>query len=275
MDKGKRRFLSLFRLDFEGSYSFPSVASIVSLLLFIASYSVLSAFTWNVGVFLAPGEEGWSGSDAIDRAGSIITERIAGSYYSSFQNSLYVLVLLIPLLIAFKLAQGFSNGEIRTLLSYPTNRPKILLTKSLTAILVATITANASSILALLFFYPNLSNVSLMGLLSLALWAFSFLLGAVCTFVAVATKNAPVTIATGMGVWVAGFVLTANPEVTPLIRGIFYQIQMTMLHLMNDVGVFRGPEVLFSDLISSLTFTLVLGAIFLIASLVIFMYREV
>ncbi|MHA2190429.1 MAG: hypothetical protein ACXAAP_09370, partial [Candidatus Thorarchaeota archaeon] len=66
-----------------------------------------------------------------------------------------------------------------------------------------------------------------------------------------------------------------NLEVNPLIRGIFYQIQLTMLHLMNGVGVFRGPEVLFSDLISSLIFTFVLGVIFLIASLVIFMYREV
>ncbi|MHA2350078.1 MAG: hypothetical protein ACXADL_10650 [Candidatus Thorarchaeota archaeon] len=267
--------MSLFRLDFEGSYSFPSIASIVSLLLFITSYSVLSSFVWNVGVFLAPGAEGWSGSDAIERAESIITERNALAFYNSFQNSLYVLILLIPLLIAFKLAQGFSNGEIRTLLSYPTNRPKILLTKSFTAILVATITANVSSILALIFFYPNLNNVPLLILLSLAMWAFSFLLGSVCTFVAVVTKNAPVTIATGIGVWTAGIVLTANLEVNPLIRGIFYQIQLTMLHLMNGVGVFRGPEVLFSDLISSLIFTFVLGVIFLITSLVIFMYREV
>jgi ABC-type transport system involved in multi-copper enzyme maturation permease subunit len=269
------KFWRLFRLNFEGLYRFPSVASIVSLLFFIGSYSVLYSFYLNRGVYLAPGAEWWSSKEAIARVELIILERQALAYFNTFQDSLFALILLIPLLIAFNFAQGFNSGEIRTLLSYPTSRAKVLLTKSCTVICLVSITANVSSVLALAFFFPTLNHISLIMLLLLTQWIFSFLLGSVCTLVAVVSKSAPTTIVTGIGGWVAGFIIASHPESDNVIKGIFHPILQIILYSLGNVATLRGPEVLQIEVITSIAVSVMLGVISLILSLVIFMYREV
>ncbi|MFO7835720.1 MAG: hypothetical protein R6V83_03625 [Candidatus Thorarchaeota archaeon] len=275
MAKRRNRLWRLFRLNFEGSYRFPSLASIVSIMLFVLSYTVLSQYMWNVGVYLAPGAEWWSSTGAIERAEQIARERIAMAYFHTFQSSLFVLILLVPLLIAFTLAQGFSNGELRTLLSYPTTRPRVLLTKTGTAILVTAITANVSSILALFFFFPVLPHIPLILLLMLTQWSFAFLLGSACTLVAVVSKSAPATLVTGIGGWMAGLTLATNPASSQLIQGIFYPVQSIIVYMLGDIAVFRGLEVSFLDVFVPMTASFILGIVLLVIGLIAFMWREI
>lgn len=276
MSENKARKFSTHRLEINISYPFPTIIGLLSLFIYIASVSLQGLPDYGMELYLPIG---WDSIAMTEELVSAIWTLTARAAVLSILNSFLIVLLLVPLLIAFNFALSFSNGQIRTLVSYPIGRGKLLLVKSgLVFILMAT-AVTLGGIIGLVFFYPFSIDVVLLGQLLIPLWITVFLMTASCTFIAVLSRSAPVTAVGGIGLWFGVFVMIPTQSVPSFLVYALYPVLAAINYITPGSPSPSPISYLWStsmnDVLYGCGVALVLGILLLYLSIMVFRRLEV
>ena len=276
MSEDKARKFSTHRLEISMSYPFPYIVGFLSLFIYIASVSLQNLPDFGMELYLSIGWDSIAMTEELATAIQTMTTRAS---VLSILNSYYIVLLLVPLLIAFNFALSFGNGQIRTLVSYPVGRGKLLLVKSgLVFILIAT-AVTLGGIIGLIFFYPFSIDVIVLGQLLIPLWITIFLMTASCTFIAVLSRSAPVTAVGGIGVWAGVFVMVPTQSIPSFLVYALYPVFAAINYVSPDPPSASPLSYLWTtsmnDVLIGCGIALVLGILLLYLSIMVFRRLEV
>ncbi len=276
MSEDKARKFSAHRLEISMSYPFPSIIGFLSLFIYIASVFLQGLPDYGMELYLPIGWDSIAMTEELATAIQTMTMRAS---VLSILNSFLVVLLLVPLLIAFNFALSFNNGQMRTLVSYPIGRGKLLLVKSgLVFILIAT-TVTLGGIIGLVFFYPFSIDIVVLGQLLIPLWITVFLITASCVFIAVLSRSAPVTAAGGIGLWFGVFVMIPTQSVPSFLVYALYPVLAAINYITPGSPSPSPISYLWStsmnDVLIGCGVALVLGILLLYLSIMVFRRLEV
>ncbi len=260
---------SIYELEINQSYSFPTVEAVVVVFLFIAFISTLGVFGAGRYVLLRPGPE-WNGTAAIESFVEYRQTMTASVYGFSALSFSHVLTFVVPLLVAFTLAGRFEDGTLHTYLSYPVDRITFLAVKVSGMIVLLGMSATFSSLSVIFIFVPGNREVFSILLLSAALWAFIMLLTSVTTLISIISKKAEVTAIMGIALWYVIALVIVMPSIPDVIRNVLNPILLTNAFVSGgDMGLQAG-EVFFG-----ICGAVLIGVVALIASIITFEKAEI
>ncbi len=276
MSENKARKFSTHRLEINISYPFPTIIGLLSLFIYIASVSLQGLPDYGMELYLPIGWDSIVIGEELATAIWTMTTRAA---VISILNSFLIVLLLIPLLIAFNFALSFNNGQIRTLVSYPVGRGKLLLVKGGVVFVLIATAVTLGGIIGLVFFYPFSIDVVLLGQLLIPLWITVFLMTASCTFIAVLSRSAPVTAVGGIGLWFGVLVMIPTQSVPPFLVYALYPIFAAINYITPGSPSPSPISYLWStsmnDVLYGCGVALVLGILLLYLSIMVFRRLEV
>lgn len=273
VDDKIRRFNAL-RLEINISYPFPSIVSIFSVFIFIASFSLLGISTYGLGTSVPVG---WDSTLITEQLGESIRTMINRATITSILNSFFLVLLVVPLLVAFTFALGFSNGQIRTLLSYPISRKNLILIKSGVVFVLVVSAITSGGLLGMIFFFPFSIDILLLFQLIIPLWITIFLMTVGCVLIATLSQSAPITIAGGVGIWSGAFVLYTMQSTQSIIMSVLIPVLSAINYIDPNPPSpisFMGTTPL-SDVLFGSGIALVLGIFLLYLSVFLFRKMEV
>ncbi len=276
MGENNTRKFSTHRLEINMSYPFPTIVGLLSLFIYIASVFLQGLPDYGMELYLPIGWDSITMSEELATAIQTMTIRVS---VLSILNSFLVVLLLIPLLIAFNFALGFNNGQIRTLVSYPIGRGKLLLVKSGLVFLLIATTLTLGGIIGLVFFYPFSIDIVVLGQLLIPLWISVFLITASCIFIAVTSRNAPVTAVGGIGLWFGVFVMIPTQSVPSFLVYALYPILAAINYVTpgtpNPSPISYLWSTSMNEVLIGCGIALVLGILLMYLSIIVFRRLEV
>ncbi len=268
-----QRFAAL-RLETIMSYPFPIIIGLLILFIFMDAISLQRLSDTGMKLYLPIG---WDNTTMAQELVSAIQTMTTHTAMVSILNSFYLVLVIIPLLIAFNFAQSFGNGQIRTLLSCPIGRTRLLLVKSGIVFILITAALTVSSLLGLIFYYPFSIDIMIMSQLFISLSITIFLITTSCVFVAILSRSAPITAIGGIGLWVGCYVMIPTQTIPELLVNIQYPVLAAINYIVND---FSSPinylyVTSFNDLLFGCGIALVVGLLLLCISSMMFQRLEV
>jgi len=276
MSENKARKFSTHRLEINMSYPFPTIIGLLSLCIYVTSVFLQGLPDYGMELYLPIGWDSVTMTEELVTAIQTMTTRAA---VVSILNSFLIVLLLVPLLIAFNFALGFSNGQIRTLVSYPVGRGKLLLVKGGVVFVLIATAVTLGGIIGLVFFYPFSIDVVVLGQLLIPLWITVFLMTASCVFIAVLSRSAPVTAVGGIGVWFGVFVMIPTQSVPSFLVYALYPVLAAINYITPGSPSPSPISYLWStsmnDVLYGCGVALVLGILLLYLSIMVFRRLEV
>ncbi|MBY8997821.1 MAG: hypothetical protein KGD60_08810 [Candidatus Thorarchaeota archaeon] len=272
MPENRKDIFNSIRLERNISYPFPTIVSIVSIFIIVAAYSILGIGRYNMSFYLSPG---WNSTAITEKLVESVNTVSSRAIAFPILDFVYVVVLLVPLLIAFNLAQGYSNGQMRTLLSYPIRRRTVLLLKSGLVILLVSSSGTLGVLFSLLYFFPFSISLNSFLILIATFWISVSLIASTCTLLAVVSRSARITAFVGMGLWMVALSDLSMPYTHPLLRYPLFPIQVAVSYIDSSVSVFFREQTTLFDVIFGSGSALILSVALLILSVFIFKRQEI
>jgi len=149
-------------------------------------------------------------------------------------NLFYVILLLVPLLMAFNFALGFSNGQIRMLVSYPIGRKRIIITKWGLIFILSSASVTLGALFGLAFFFPFTMDIAILGQLFIPLWINILLVTTSCLLMAVLFRSAPLTAVGGISLWLGTFVLFTMQSSSSFLLNVLFPFLSAINYLNPD-----------------------------------------
>jgi len=251
------------------SYRFPSIVAFFSLFLGIASYSILNLMRFRLRIdFYLPSN--WNTTAATEQLASAVP--VLSTYVSvcAFFNCLYIIMAVIPLLVAFNFANGFTNGQFRTLLSYPIGRNRLLLIKVGVVVVLVSTSVIVGGVVSTAFYYPFLIDYTALLLLSISFCVTVYLITTACLLISVISRSAPVTAFAGIGVWVVAFIIITMPSIFPMLGATLFPFITTATYIFPDLSIAYLGTVTMLDVLSVWASALILGTMLFYISMWLF-----
>ncbi|MGY5874791.1 MAG: hypothetical protein RTU30_03500 [Candidatus Thorarchaeota archaeon] len=269
MDKRKRQNTSVIRLERNMSYRFPAIVAFFSLFLGIASYSILNLvrFRLRIDLYLP---SNWNTTAATEELTASIPVLSAAVSVNAFFNCLYIIMAVIPLLVAFNFANGFTNGQFRTLMSYPIGRNRLVLIKAGFVVVLVSASVIIGGVVSTAFYYPFLIDYTALLLLSISFCVTVYLITTACLLISVITKSAPVTAFIGIGVWVVAFIIITSPSIFPMLGYTLYPFVTTADYIHPGLRILYSGNVTMLDALLGNALALILGTLLLYISMRLF-----
>ncbi len=218
----KPRYRDLILFEHDTSFPSPTLGLLVSVFLIlgfavVSTPGVMIPFSSDVYIESTPD---WNGTIQVGIFENTTRDAPNNVYGAALFNEYYGVIFFSALLISFIFAQGYSNGQYRTVLSYPISRRKLLMAKISGIYLIVTISSNLSALFVLACYVPSSIEIGVLLIMSLSLWTSAALVVASCTLVAVVTKSAPLTTIISLGMWFVAFYNYTTPATTPILEGV-------------------------------------------------------
>jgi ABC-type transport system involved in multi-copper enzyme maturation permease subunit len=271
MSENKNDTINYIRLERNISYPFPTIVGILSIFIAIVAYSALTIGMYAREIYLAPG---WNitaiSEELVESVNTVNTQAIV----FPFLNCLYVVILLAPLLVAFNLAQGYGNGQIRTLLSCPIRRRTVLLLKSGFVVFLISISVTIGVVLSLLFFYPfSIESYSVL-IMTGTFWITVFVITSTCTLLAVTSRSTRITAFVGVGLFLYTFTMINQPSMHPMVQYLFFPLIIALGHVYPEQPPIWLEKTSLLDVFMGSGSAILFGIALLILSLFIFKRQE-
>ena len=239
------------------SYGFPVPEGIVSIFLFIALSSIIPL-------------------EILDENFSESLEYISFRTYAQGALSIaMVMVFIAPMFLSHTFVRGFSDGTMRTFLSYPINRFKIMVLKIYLPSIILGFSATIPLVLSIHIAFMGTTYLDFVILYTTAIWATTILVVGITSVIAVISKSIIATpfisMATAFSLSLASLMSYYNPYI---IQGTFNPV---LIVTRCFTGIFNpeihSPTIL--DVIGSFICATSIGIGLLILSILIFKFREV
>jgi len=218
MSKRIRRAWTKIHIELNISYPFPTISILLVIFIIVGAFSVLNHI--NIDAHLSSGV---TDSEArITHLYDVVNHKAVAVFLASTANYVYVFMVVIPLLVAFSFAQGYSSGLIRTLLSYPFSRRDVLFIKSGTVFMLVGGSASIGAFVNVLFFVPIIDHLEYFFLALISVWALVLLMTAVSTLLVVITRNALATSFGAITIWFLAYVFITMPDTSIMTKILLF-----------------------------------------------------
>ncbi len=269
MDKRKRQNTNVILLERNISYRFPSIVAFFSLFLGIASYSILNMWRFRLRIDLYL-PSNWNTTAATEQLASAVPVLSTTVSVSAFLNCVYVIMAVIPLLVAFNFANGFTNGQFRTLLSYPIGRNRLLLIKTGVILVLVCSSVIVGGVVSAAFYYPFLIDHTALLLLSISFCVTVYLITTSCLLISIISRSTRVTAFAGIGVWVVALIIITTPSSFPMLGYTLYPVLTAASHLHTMGPISYLGSITMLDVLSANALALILGTLLLYISMWLF-----
>lgn len=250
MNEDEQNVQSIVALDWEISFSFPTLEGFVAVFILLSVGICMTSQMFDPSISIRPG---FNGTERLEYFIELAENEASSTLIAIFTISGYILGLAIPMLMAFSLASGFESGLLETLLSYPIGRRTLLLTKvGITVILTSSLLV-LTSVLSVGVFYLWLIPVVDLILLIVALLSTSLAITASAILLAVISKRVGITSAGCGSLWTGILFVTSNDTEYNALHGILNPLQIVVKYLMG-VGSSVGLPELFICFSGSILF---------------------
>lgn len=255
----------IVQFEIESKFPFPTISVLIATFLAVGMYSALTHSL--VGAFDPLGPS----PDFIQYLNEVIRLKSLSVFVTSIANSIFPLMVMVPLIVGFTFAQNFDTGLIQTLLSYPIKRNHLFFLKYLNIVFLVGISVTVGSLASVVLFVPVVSGLDQVPLVLAAIWSHIMLSVALAFFLAVITKNLAAT-AFGSTATLFGLFFLISWMPTPAL------IKLT-LFLPGAIGGYFGTggqwiwfsaEIIYQDIIVGLILCCLLTTLLLAASYAIF-----
>jgi ABC-type transport system involved in multi-copper enzyme maturation permease subunit len=268
-----RRIWILIGVEGDMSYGFPTIPAILIIFILTAIFSVSGLVVQSMNVNLWP-SEGWDWTAAVQKLEGLISGAGTQVFVVGFANYIWMMFVLIPVLVASNMAQGFSNGQYRTLLSYPIDRRGIVLTKFGVAVLVVAGTASLSPLIVMGLYSPTPIALLPLVLAVVSIWAMVALQTAFSLVFAFVSRSIRATTLAGIGLNVFLYSLAWYRQCPDLLRGALFPPLAASEYLGYGVAYFFTDAVLLQDVFLSVGCCLLLTVVLLCLGYIVFRRTE-
>ncbi|MFO7837092.1 MAG: hypothetical protein R6V83_10565 [Candidatus Thorarchaeota archaeon] len=268
----KNSVYNSIRLERDMSYPFPAIVGILSIFLFAAAYSMLGVGVSNRYVYLSPGCNSTAISE--EMVSSVDATNTIATVYPII-NCIYVVMLVAPLLIAFNLAQGYNNGQMRTLLSYPIKRRTVLFLKNGSVIFLMFSSGIIGTFFSWVFYFPFSIDLYSVMILIMTYGITVLAICSTCTLLAVLSRSARITAFVGVGAWMIVYTTFVTAVTHSPAAFLLFPLHLGITHISHGGPPYYYEETeLFNVLLGS-GITLVLVIVVLILSVIIIERQEI
>ena len=264
MKNSDKNTKAIVALDWDLSFSFPTLECVVAVFIFLSVGICLTNQMIDPSISIVHGPE-FNGTALSEYYTNLAERGALYSFTTIISISAYIMAFAIPLLLSFSLAASFENGLLETLLSYPISRKNLLLARAGIIVAVMSVSVGLASMLSVSIFFPGLQPVSGVALMIIACIFTCLSITSGSMLLAVVSKRIGMTSAGGAGLWIAVlFMASSSPEYR-VIDGIVNPIQLIVRYL--NIG---GVGVSMLDVSLGLLGALLLGLALLTTSVLVF-----
>ncbi|MGY5877289.1 MAG: hypothetical protein RTU30_16170 [Candidatus Thorarchaeota archaeon] len=262
------RIRSFIEFEMSCSYRFPLLEGVIILLVYL-TFIGPAIISPQLGLEVSSSTT-WTSSDIIFHNDAFLDARLRGEVPSVVMGIFFMIILIIPMLVAFTIANSFENDSLRTYLSYPVSRSMVLISRILMIVLAYGGTLTVSYLLSFYIGFGVVLNPDTIGLVILGVWLFTLLVTSSTTLVAITTKKSSVTTIVGVLLWFAIAMSLYSENLYGVLRG--------MVNPLREVTVFvvgSSTALSMSTLIVGMILSLFLSILTIIASLELFDRTEI
>lgn len=242
-DEQNRQAITL--LDWELSFPFPALESLLAVVLLISVGICMITQMFDPSISIIPGPD-FNNTERLQYYLDLAENGASSALREIFTISGFVLAFAIPMQVAFSLAANFEGGLLETLMSYPISRKMLLLTKAVTVIITASTSVILTSALSVGVFFLWFISVFDLMLLAMALCSTVLAITAGALLLAVVSKRVGVTSAGGGALWLGLLAIPYLSQEYHVWYGILNPIQLTVRYLaemeplVGSLDVFVG-----------------------------------
>jgi ABC-type transport system involved in multi-copper enzyme maturation permease subunit len=267
MNKSLQKIRATFELELDVSFPFPSTGVIFLILFLIAIGSILIEGCF-IAIVIAPHPPGvipldfdyivWAQQNADFNL-------LAGPLF----NLILFIIIVIPMLSAFKVAGPIEAGLLKTLLTYPIRRRNLLVLKVVEMLILTVLPITIGVLMGVVLIqWVSIGLTSLVLLLSFWVMTFTILLTSV--FLSLVTQSMTKSAFGGIAIWVVLYLVAAVTYIPNVIRGALNPVNLVLSYFNDTPGAavfgvpFRDPVV--HDVWGAIIINLVIGIIMLLLS---------
>ncbi|MHA1288602.1 MAG: hypothetical protein ACTSPB_14450, partial [Candidatus Thorarchaeota archaeon] len=184
-------------------------------------------------------------------------------------NMTLLMIIVIPLLSAFRVAASLESGLIRTLLTFPIKRRDLLILKGLEILMLVVLPVTAGALIGIVlvdWFAIGLDSF----LLLLSFWSMAFTILTSSLLLSVTTGSAAKTAFSGIAIWIVLYFVAALTKIPVLLRGVLNPVNLAISYSKDSPGASFGlpfEGMVFSDVWGSIVINLLIGLFLLLMSI--------
>lgn len=269
MAESGTNYRALLRFVFSTSLRFPIPEVLFSLFLFVSCYQMLSSVFFGIFLHIEPGPS-WVGDSWLEDLAILIETAPVSALAHMLPIIHYVLIFLLPMLIAFNLGGSHESGLLRSLLSIPITRRIYLLFTGGITILLTGLATSLGLIVARFISFPQPIDWGLVFLMMTSVWTYVLLVGSGSILLAIVLRSAQSSSFSSIGLWFLVMVVGLFTSLPLVIKGVLNPILITSSYVTGSPYARLFGEIVFNDVIVSLMGATVVGIILLIIGLVVF-----
>jgi ABC-type transport system involved in multi-copper enzyme maturation permease subunit len=236
MPENNKKFLRVLKIELALGYRFPIIEGLIAVLVFISGLGVLSVYFMSVGMNIMYGPD-YNATQTVATYVDIYKEAKTFAFIASLQGCIGVLIILVPIFIAFTLAKPFEDGTLRTLLSYPIGRLMMLNTKIAVLTSLISMSSIFSGLVWIGLLIPGDWNIEELGLLIVAFLAFVLILNSVSVLIAIVSKKSSVTSVIGVLLWTMILTMSLSLSNPLIISDILNPVSLAMSFIMGEDNI--------------------------------------
>lgn len=275
MNEKLKQLWAVFNLEFEISYPFPAGEALAFILcLLITIDFVMKGTFYSIGVYPhLPGNIPYFWYELVWQLSHTDSWLLSSSLF----NMTLLIIVLIPLLSAFRVAAPFESGLIRTILTYPIKRHQLLLLKGFEILMLVVLPITVGALIGIVlidWLYIGLDSI----LLLLSFWSMAFTILSSSLLLSIVTKSTAKTALSGIAIWVVVYFFAALMQMPVILRGILNPVNLAISYSRNTEGAPFGLQfegMVFSDVWGSIAINLLIGLSLLLMSVRFFRRVEV
>jgi ABC-type transport system involved in multi-copper enzyme maturation permease subunit len=273
MTRSTTNLKAIVRLVLSTTFRFPILEGLLVIFSVVIGYLMLFSDYYGM-FFIIRNVPMWDGSELLEDL-SFLVETVPTTTFASTLFSLsYLIMFLLPMLIAFDLGGGLESGFLRTLLSYPISRNTFLICIGGVAILLTGF-ASSLSLISLILLFPQPFDWFQVALHMCSLWSYVLLVGSSAVIISIIFRSARLAILGSIGFWFVILFLSLFSGVDLRLLGFLNPILMSVSYTTGNPNAHIFGEIMFSDVILSLIGSILFGFGLFLASLVLFRRTEI
>ena len=275
MNERLLRVRAAFELEFEISFPFPGAEILSIILCLLVTMDIVIKGTFYSMIVSPHSPEHipliW------DELLWLLTHTDSQLLSSSLFNMTLLMIVIIPLLSAFRVAAPMESGLLRTILTYPVRRRDLLIFKGFEILMLVVLPITTGALIGIVLVdWLDIGLGSL--LLFLSFWSMAFTILSSSLLLSVTTGSTTKTAFSGIAIWIALYFVAAFTQMPVLLRGVLNPVSLAISYSRNLSGAPFGlpfEGMVFSDVWGSIVINLLIGLFLLLMSVRFFRRVEV
>lgn len=268
MNDALRRIRAIFELELDVSFPFPSAEALsIILATLTALYVVMQGFVFSFILF--PPSSVW-GYVELERTVWSVEHADLSSLSMPIASMMLLLIALIPLLSAFRVAGPIESGVLRAMLSYPIRRRRLLILKGLQITLLTCLPITVGALAAVALYNALSIGVESFWVL-VSLWSLAFAILSSSFLLSVITRSSAKAAIGGMAVWFTLLIVALFSHLPVIFRGILNPVNLAINYFTGtNMFGYVYKDAVFGDVLLSIIGTFLIGVVTFLLSIKFF-----